>query len=64
MWDETHDEKRSQGRTALILDTNGNGIRDVYVEPDQPVDPKKDKRPKSQSQSGQTVCEEGPPVDL
>ena len=28
----------------MILDTNGNGKRDEYVEPNQPVDPKKDKR--------------------
>ncbi|MEQ8687903.1 MAG: hypothetical protein RIE86_21530 [Imperialibacter sp.] len=41
---ETADEVASQGWTALILDTNGNGKRDDYVEPDQPVDPKKDKR--------------------
>ncbi|WOK09458.1 hypothetical protein RT717_12490 [Imperialibacter roseus] len=41
---ETGDEQASQGWTALILDTNGNGKRDDYVEPDQPVDPKKDKR--------------------
>ena len=27
-----------------MLDTNGNGKRDAYVEPDQPVDPTKDKR--------------------
>jgi hypothetical protein len=44
MWDDTHDEQRSQGWTALVLDTNGNGKRDAYVEPDQPVDPTKDKR--------------------
>jgi hypothetical protein len=44
MWDATHDEEKSQGWTALILDTNGNGKRDAYVEPDQPVDPSKDKR--------------------
>ena len=30
--------------TAFILDTNGNGKCDEYVEPDQPVDPAKDKR--------------------
>src|SRR5205823_965328 len=42
--DETGDEEKSQGWTALILDTNGNGKRDPYVEPDQPVDPTKDKR--------------------
>ena len=28
----------------MILDTNGNGKRDEYVEPDQPMDPAKDKR--------------------
>ena len=44
MFDETGDEEKSQGWTALILDTNGNGRRDEYVEPDQPVDPTKDKR--------------------
>jgi hypothetical protein len=44
MFDETGDEARSQGWTALILDTNGNGKRDDYVEPNQPVDPAKDKR--------------------
>ncbi|HEX6889873.1 MAG TPA: hypothetical protein VF141_04255 [Chryseolinea sp.] len=41
---ETGDEEASQGWTALILDTNGNGKRDKYVEPDAPVDPKLDKR--------------------
>ena len=44
MFDETRDEQKSQGWTAFILDTNGNGKRDEYVEPDQPVDPTKDKR--------------------
>jgi hypothetical protein len=44
MFDETGDAAKSQGWTALILDTNGNGRRDDYVEPDQPVDPTKDKR--------------------
>jgi hypothetical protein len=44
MFDETGDEVRSQGWTALILDTNGNGRRDDYVEPNEPVDPSKDKR--------------------
>jgi hypothetical protein len=41
---ETGDSAASQGWTALILDTNGNGKRDDYVEPDQPVDPNLDKR--------------------
>ena len=43
-FEATHDEQKSQGWTALVLDTNGNGKRDEYVEPDQPVDPAKDKR--------------------
>jgi hypothetical protein len=44
MFDETGDAAKSQGWTPLILDTNGNGKRDEYVEPNQPVDPTKDKR--------------------
>ena len=44
MLDETKDEQRSQGWTPFILDTNGNGRRDAYVEPDQPADPAKDRR--------------------
>ena len=44
MFDETGDAAKSQGWTALILDTNGNGKRDDYVEPNQPLDPTKDKR--------------------
>ena len=44
MFDETGDAEKSQGWTALILDTNGNGKRDEYVEPNQPLDPAKDKR--------------------
>ncbi len=37
IWDQTHDEQKSQGWTALILDTNGNGKRDAYVEAEQRV---------------------------
>ncbi len=44
MFEETGDEQKSQGWTPFILDTNGNGKRDDYVEPNQPVDPTKDKR--------------------
>ena len=44
MLEETGDLAKSQGWTALILDTNGNGKRDEYVEPNQQVDPTKDKR--------------------
>jgi hypothetical protein len=41
---ETGDAAASQGWTPLVLDTNGNGKRDEYVEPNQAVDPTKDKR--------------------
>jgi hypothetical protein len=44
MFEETGDEAKSQGWTALVLDTNGNGRRDDYVEPDQPLDPARDQR--------------------
>jgi hypothetical protein len=44
IFDETGDAAKAQGWTPMILDTNGNGKRDAYVEPDQPVDPTKDKR--------------------
>jgi hypothetical protein len=44
MFEETGDEARSQGWTPFVLDTNGNGRRDAYVEPNQPLDPTKDKR--------------------
>ena len=44
MFEETRDVARSQGWTALILDTNGNGKRDDYTEPKQPSDPTKDTR--------------------
>ena len=37
MWDQTHDAAKSQGWTALVLDTNGNGKRDPYVESEQMV---------------------------
>jgi hypothetical protein len=43
-FEETGDEVKSQGWTPFILDTNGNGKRDEYVEPKQEVDPAKDKR--------------------
>jgi hypothetical protein len=44
VYDKTHDEQKAQGWTVFVLDTNGNGKRDAYVEPDQPLDPAKDKR--------------------
>jgi hypothetical protein len=44
MLDETGDIEKSQGWTAIVLDTNGNGKRDEYTEPGQPTDPNKDRR--------------------
>ena len=44
LWDETGDEQKAQGWTALVLDINGNGRRDEYVEPNAPLDSTKDKR--------------------
>jgi hypothetical protein len=43
-FDETGDEQASQGWTPIVIDTNGNGKRDEWVEPNQPLDPNKDKR--------------------
>jgi hypothetical protein len=40
----TGDAAASQGWAPFVLDTNGNGRRDDYAEPNQPVDPAKDKR--------------------
>jgi hypothetical protein len=44
MFEETGDEVRSQGWSPFIVDTNGNGRRDAYVEPGQPADPARDTR--------------------
>ena len=45
MYWETGDAAKSQGWTALIVDTNGNGKRDEgYNEPGKPADPAKDTR--------------------
>ena len=44
MFEETGDEAKSQGWTPFVLDTNGNGKRDEWVEPKEAVDPAKDKR--------------------
>ena len=44
-FDQTHDEAASQGWAPFIIDTNGNGKRDVgWVEPKGKVDPGKDMR--------------------
>jgi hypothetical protein len=44
VYEDTKDEAKAQGWTVFVLDTNGNGKRDAYVEPDQPLDSTKDKR--------------------
>jgi hypothetical protein len=44
VYEQTKDEAKAQGWTPFVLDTNGNGKRDAYVEPNQPIDPTKDKR--------------------
>jgi hypothetical protein len=44
MYEATGDEVKAQGWTPLVIDTNGNGKRDDYVEANQPVDPSKDSR--------------------
>ena len=44
VFEQTGDEARAQGWTPFIVDANGNGKRDEWVEPNQAVDPAKDKR--------------------
>jgi hypothetical protein len=44
IFDETGDAAKAQGWSPFVLDTNGNGRRDEYVEPNQPLDAAKDKR--------------------
>jgi hypothetical protein len=44
VFDATGDAAKAQGWTAFVLDTNGNGKRDAYTEPNEPADPAKDRR--------------------
>jgi hypothetical protein len=44
VFEETGDEERAQGWTPFILDTNGNGKRDEWTEPGEPLDAAKDRR--------------------
>jgi streptogramin lyase len=44
VFDETGDAQKAVGWSPFVLDTNGNGKRDDFVEPNQPNDPAKDKR--------------------
>ena len=44
VFDATGDAARAQGWSPFILDSNGNGKRDDYVEPNQAADPARDRR--------------------
>jgi hypothetical protein len=44
VFDTTGDAEAAQGWAPFILDTNANGQRDEWVEPNDPIDPTKDKR--------------------
>jgi hypothetical protein len=44
VFDETGDSQKAVGWAPFVLDTDGNGKLDEYVEPNQPVAPNKDKR--------------------
>jgi hypothetical protein len=44
VFDETGDAKKAQGWAPWVLDTNGNGKLDDYVNPGQPADAAKDTR--------------------
>ena len=44
VFDRSHDAAAAQHWAPFVLDTNGNGRRDAWVEPDAKVDPAKDKR--------------------
>ena len=43
-FDRTGDAAQSQGWSPFVLDTNGNGRRDEWTEPEQPADQQKDRR--------------------
>ena len=44
VYERTGDEAKAQGWTPFVLDTSGDGKRGAYVEPGEPLEPKKDKR--------------------
>jgi hypothetical protein len=44
-WDKTHDPSQSQGWCPAVIDSNGDGkVGPGWTEPDQPLDPAKDRR--------------------
>jgi hypothetical protein len=44
IFDDTGDAAAAQRWAPLVLDTNGNGKLDEWIEPNQPLDPKRDTR--------------------
>ena len=44
VFDETGDAQKAQGWAPWVLDTNGNGKLDDFIEPNAPADPNKDRR--------------------
>ena len=44
LYDKTQNAEASQGWCPAVLDTNGDGRITEWVEPDEPLDPTKDKR--------------------
>jgi hypothetical protein len=44
VFEDTGDEAKAQGWLPIVIDTNADGKRGDFVEPNQPVDPTKDKR--------------------
>jgi len=44
VFDETGSAEQAVGWSPFVLDTNGNGVRDAWVEPGDPADPAKDTR--------------------
>lgn len=44
VYEETGDENKAQGWAPIVIDTNGNGKLDDYVQPNEPVNAAKDKR--------------------
>jgi len=44
VFEQTGDAARSQGWAPFVLDTNGNGRLDEFIDPKSPVDPSKDKQ--------------------
>jgi hypothetical protein len=59
LFEQTGDAAKAQGWSPFVIDTNGYGKRDAYVEPDQPVDPSKDKRVGGRGGAGGTGFGQG-----